>query len=146
MEHLILQGIIHRDLAARNVLMDDQMNAKVSDFGLSKTVASKKEAIYSTSNVGPLRLMSPEALSKKKYSEKSDVWSFGVCCYEILAEKDPYWEITDPVAVAAAVMYSKVALHFPPETPEKLLTLEKLVFVMEADDRPTFTAILKILT
>ena len=52
--------------------------AKVSDFGMSRVVESRREAIYSVSNVGPLRWMAPEALEKKKYSEKSDVWSFGV--------------------------------------------------------------------
>ena len=47
--------------------MDNELIAKVSDFGMSKTITRKKEEIYSTSNIGPIRWMSPEALSKKKY-------------------------------------------------------------------------------
>jgi serine/threonine protein kinase len=56
------------------------------------------------SEIGPLRWMAPEALEKKKYSEKSDVWSFGVTCYEILTQNQPYHEIEQAVVVAAKVL------------------------------------------
>lgn len=107
MDFLIKNGIIHRDLAARNILLDENLNAKVSDFGLSKVVESRKDSIYSTSDVGPLRWMSPEALEKKKYSEKSDVWSFGVCAFEILTGEQPYSEFQDAVVVAGKLETDK---------------------------------------
>ena len=141
---MIQNGVIHRDLAARNVLLDDKLNAKVSDFGLSKIVASKKDAIYSTSGVGPLRWMAPEALERKKYSEKSDVWSFGVCAFEILTAQQPYSHLTDPVVVAGKVMNFLLKPVFPPETPAVLKTMEPLLFANEPEDRSTFKTIVAL--
>jgi fibroblast growth factor receptor 1 len=71
MEFLASQGIIHRDLAARNVLLDKNLIAKISDFGLSR-LGNGSNVVYSKSDIGPLKWMSPEAVQKKKYSEKSD--------------------------------------------------------------------------
>ncbi|XP_038066560.1 tyrosine-protein kinase receptor Tie-1-like [Patiria miniata] len=80
MQHLDAVGVIHRDLAARNILLDSQLVAKVSDFGLSRG-----EDIYvqmSRTRV-PTRWLSLESLASKIYTPKSDVWSFGILLWEI---------------------------------------------------------------
>jgi tRNA A-37 threonylcarbamoyl transferase component Bud32 len=66
MAHLHAQKIVHRDLAARNILLDNQLNAKISDFGLSR-FGGEDEEIKTKSDVGPIKWMSPEAIKDKVY-------------------------------------------------------------------------------
>jgi len=146
MEHLCSNGIIHRDLAARNVMLDNDSIAKVADYGVGKTLTSKKESSCVSSNTGPIRWMSPEVLSKKKYSEKSDVWAYGVVCFEVFAEQVPYSDKTDLNAVSAEVTNNKAHPNFPSSCPEKIVGLEKTVFAFEAEERTTFSAIVKVLS
>ena len=73
-------------LACRNILLDENLRPKISDFGLSRFVEDETGGTTKT-EVGPLMWMSPEQLSKKVYSEKSDVWSFGVTCWEIINQQ-----------------------------------------------------------
>ncbi|XP_054155025.1 tyrosine kinase receptor Cad96Ca-like [Oppia nitens] len=86
MEFISSHGIIHRDLAARNILIDDTMNCKVADFGLSRSIRDKDCDVYKqrTGSQMPVRWMSPESLSMGLFSTKSDVWSYGILLWEIV--------------------------------------------------------------
>jgi len=113
MQHLHLEGIIHRDLAARNVVLTSTMEVKVTDFGMSRFAGNEgKEGIHTYSQVGPLKWMSPELLSDRMYSIKSDVWSFGIVIYEVTFRKVPYGDLT-PVQVSIQVAQNKLFLPLP---------------------------------
>ncbi|CAH1780594.1 unnamed protein product [Owenia fusiformis] len=83
MEYLSGKGFVHRDLAARNVLIDNR-NAKISDFGLTRSVYA--DNVYAPKKGGklPLKWMSIEAIFDLNFTTASDVWSFGIVLFEII--------------------------------------------------------------
>jgi serine/threonine protein kinase len=100
MIHLHRENIIHRDLAARNILIDDNDAVRITDFGLARFV--QQSVANTNSNIGAVAWMSPEAVTKRQYSQKSDVWSFGVTLWEMCTGELPFSGM-EPIQVAVQI-------------------------------------------
>lgn len=77
--------IIFRDFKSSNILLDENFNPKLSDFGLAKIAPIEGEGLVSTRVMGTYGYCAPEYAATGKLSSKSDIYSFGVVFLEIIS-------------------------------------------------------------
>jgi serine/threonine protein kinase len=84
------QGIIHRDLKPQNVLLDDDQNAMLTDFGLAKLAGTGTQLTHTGLTVGTPAYMAPEQWQGSNIDKRADIYSLGVMLYEALSGTLPF--------------------------------------------------------
>lgn len=81
--------IIHRDIKPHNIIIDENLNVKVTDFGIAR-IATSSTITYTSSVLGTVHYISPEQAKGKFIDEKSDLYSLGVVMYEMVTGRVPF--------------------------------------------------------
>ncbi|XP_076354615.1 tyrosine-protein kinase CSK-like isoform X4 [Tachypleus tridentatus] len=137
MEYLESKHVVHRDLAARNVLISEEGVAKVSDFGLAR-----EETFNLEGGKFPIKWTAPEALKYSKFSNKSDMWSFGILLWEIYSfGRVPYPRI--PLADVVKHVEKGYRMEAPEGCPPEVYEIMRQAWDLDQDKRPTFVEVLK---
>ncbi|XP_062853520.1 ephrin type-A receptor 2a [Trichomycterus rosablanca] len=145
MKYLSDMNYVHRDLAARNILVNSNLECKVSDFGLSRVLEDYPEGTYTTTGGKiPIRWTAPEAIAYRKFTSGSDVWSFGIVMWEVMAFGErPYWDMSNHEVMKA--IHEGFRLPAPMDCPSAIYQLMLQCWMQERSKRPRFLDIVNVL-
>ncbi|CAL5023873.1 unnamed protein product [Urochloa decumbens] len=133
------RGVYHRDLKPENLLLDDNDNLKVSDFGLSALAESKRHDGLLHTTCGTPAYVAPEVLSRRGYDgSKADIWSCGVILFVLVAGYLPFH---DPNLIEMYRKISKAEYRCPRSFS---VELKDLIFRMLDPDPSTRISISRI--
>jgi serine/threonine protein kinase len=147
MDYLAKKGIIHRDLAARNVLIRKlgfgDVLCKLCDFGMGRALVEDAYVVSDPKATElPVRWTAPEALEKKRYSLKSDVFSFGVLVWEVESfGAEPY--VGWPLGSILKRLKAGERLEQPTGCPDTLYSVMLQCWDLDPDKRPSWESLYK---
>ncbi|KAF7636115.1 Protein kinase domain-containing protein [Meloidogyne graminicola] len=123
LNHVHEKNVVHCDIAARNCLFSEN-KVKIADFGLARELENKEKAIKLRKDQRlPIKWLAPETMIERACTKKSDVWAFGVLCWEIFANgASPYSGVGSNNLVAKMVIKGE-RLLFSEDTPEEFAEL-----------------------
>ena len=148
--HAVSPPIIHRDLKSLNLLLAEAVNGpedvstvKITDFGVSRLVTDE----MMTGFIGTCHWMAPEILTAQPYGLPSDVYSYGIVLWEILARETPYKGVNPNV-----IPYHVTNLRKRPDLhcianscPKEIKEIMNMCWDQEPSARPTFQQIIQML-
>ena len=141
MKYLASRNFIHRDLAIRNCLVGSDLQIKIADFGLSRSLYESHYYVIKGHAVLPVRWMARECFYGK-FSAKTDVWAFGVTMWEIftLAKDIPYEDMDDKEVIDDATKNdgSRKLLQKPKDCPQGVYDVMLQCWKENPKERATF--------
>ncbi|BFZ16711.1 hypothetical protein BsWGS_19750 [Bradybaena similaris] len=145
MAYLESVNFVHRDLRAANILVGEHYDVKVADFGLARILESEDNVYEANENTKfPIKWTAPEAALERKFSIKSDVWSFGVLMYEIITYgKVPYPGMAGSEVLQMVEKGRRMSkpTNGPIEVPDSYFDKMLKCWNRNPEDRPTFESL-----
>jgi serine/threonine-protein kinase TNNI3K len=139
--HSLQPVVVHRDLKSKNILLDGQLNAKLTDFGVSRERSDRTM----TAGVGSSLWMAPEVMMGERYDQKADVFSFGIVLSELDCHALPYSQKKETesgrripdTAVLQMVAMGRLRVQFSENASSAIVALGNECIALDPKDRPT---------
>ncbi|XP_074558236.1 serine/threonine-protein kinase 52-like [Curcuma longa] len=142
LSYLHSKKIVHRDVKTENMLLDRTGTVKIADFGVARIEAQNPNDM--TGETGTLGYMAPEVLNGSPYNRKCDVYSFGVCLWEIYCCDMPYPDLSFS-EITSAVVRQNLRPDIPRCCPSALANVMKLCWDANSVRRPEMDEVVKML-
>ncbi|KAF4383768.1 hypothetical protein CsatB_026269 [Cannabis sativa] len=142
LSYLHSKKIVHRDVKTENMLLDAQRNLKIADFGVARVEAQNPRDM--TGETGTLGYMAPEVLDGKPYNRRCDVYSFGICLWEIYCCDMPYPDLSF-ADISSAVVRQNLRPEVPRCCPSSFVNIMRKCWDGNPDKRPEMDEVVKML-
>lgn len=142
LSYLHSKKIVHRDVKTENMLLDRTRTLKIADFGVARVEAQNPNDM--TGETGTLGYMAPEVLNGNPYNRKCDVYSFGICFWEIYCCDMPYPDLTFS-EVTSAVVRQNLRPEIPRCCPNSAAYVMKRCWDANPDKRPEMDEVVGML-
>ncbi|KAF1317316.1 Tkl/drk protein kinase, variant, partial [Globisporangium splendens] len=144
--HSLEPMVLHRDLKSRNILLDSSLNAKLTDFGVSRERSNRTM----TAGVGTSLWIAPEVMMGERYDQRADVFSFGVVFSELDSHALPYSQVKETnsgrripdTAVLQMVAMGRLSVQFSQNASHAMIELGKQCVAKDPNERPLAAEIL----
>ncbi|KAF3783364.1 Serine/threonine-protein kinase [Nymphaea thermarum] len=142
LSYLHSRKIVHRDVKTENMLLDTTRTLKIADFGVARVEAQNPKDM--TGETGTLGYMAPEVLNGQPYNRRCDVYSFGICLWEIYCCEMPYPYLTF-AEVSSAVVRQNLRPEIPRCCPNSLANIMKKCWDANPEKRPDMDEVVRML-
>ncbi|KAK8684738.1 hypothetical protein V6N13_040754 [Hibiscus sabdariffa] len=142
LSYLHSRKIVHRDVKTENMLLDAHRNLKIADFGVARVEAQNPQDM--TGETGTLGYMAPEVLDGKPYNRRCDVYSFGICLWEIYCCDMPYPDLSF-ADVSSAVVRQNLRPDIPRCCPSSLANIMRKCWDANPEKRPEMDEVVRML-
>ncbi|XP_047326085.1 serine/threonine-protein kinase STY13-like [Impatiens glandulifera] len=143
LSYLHSKNIVHRDVKTENMLLDSQGNLKIVDFGVARVEASNQSEM--SVHTGTLGYMAPEVMEGTPYGHKCDVFSFGICLWEIYSCDMPPYPNDSLTEFSNAVVRKNLRPHVPRCCPKSLRSIMKKCWDKIPNNRPEMEEVVRLL-
>lgn len=142
LSYLHSKKIVHRDVKTENMLLDTRRTLKIADFGVARVEAQNPQDM--TGETGTLGYMAPEVLDGKPYNRRCDVYSFGICLWEIYCCDMPYPDLSF-ADISSAVVRQNLRPEIPRCCPNSLATIMRKCWNGNPEKRPEMDEVVRML-
>ncbi|KAI7743254.1 hypothetical protein M8C21_030861 [Ambrosia artemisiifolia] len=142
LSYLHSKKIVHRDVKTENMLLDSNRTLKIADFGVARVEAQNPRDM--TGETGTLGYMAPEVLDGKPYNRKCDVYSFGICLWEVYCCDMPYADLSF-AEVSSAVVRQNLRPDIPKCCPSTFANILRKCWDANPDKRPEMDEVVRLL-